>query len=191
MTGMTERRYRARPRAWATALMSVVAAGTVLLAYEWYTVARQTYLVPQDGVTVAAASTEELAVSAPLKERYRVSAAAVAYDAAGELRGYVVKSTVRGYKSDIVVETTFAADGETVATMRVLDQEETEYLGERVQTEAFSAVFAGRRAPMKLWGSATLGSPIDALSGATVSSQAVVSAVNNAYACLTELRKGM
>ena len=91
---------------------------------------------------------------------------------------------MRGYKSDIRVQSTFAADGETLAGIRVLSQDETEYLGSRVETAEFTSLFMGRRAPLKLRGSVTPGSPIDGLSGATISSQAVIEAVNNAYAYL-------
>lgn len=62
----------------------------------------------------------------------------------------------------------------------MLSQHETEYLGARIATEGFAADFAGRKMPLKLADSARLGSPVDGLSGSTISAQAVVDGVNDA-----------
>lgn len=179
-----DRRYRGARRLLACLLMSAMSVGTLLLSAVWYNTARAKQLTPAEGVAVPIAVARMMDVTAQEKDTYRVESAARAEDTAGQVTGYVVITVVRGYKSDIRVQTTFAADGVAIAGIEVLSQDETEYLGTRVQTAEFTSPFAGRLAPMKLWGSATLGSPIDAISGSTVSSQAVVDAVNNAYAFL-------
>lgn len=181
MTKKQDLRYHGSKRILAAVLMLVVSIAVVVAVGYGYRVANDVYLKPQQ-VSVSTANTKELTISGQEKADYAVETAAQALDADGNVVGYVVVTTQRGYKSDIRVQTTFTADGKVIAEMRVLDQDETEYLGTLVQTEGFSAVFAGRRAPMKLWGTAAKGSPIDALSGATVSSTAVVTAVNNAHA---------
>ncbi len=178
---MTKMRYRSPSRLGAFLLITAVSVGVVFAAYGWYTVARAAYLTPAQEVEVPMAGAQEIAVSNDAREQYGIDSAARALDASGQATGYVVVTTMQGYKSAIRVQSTFAADGKTLASMRVLSQDETAYLGSRVQTAEFSMLFDGRRAPMKLWGSASLGSPIDALSGATISSKAVVDAVNNAY----------
>ena len=177
-------RYRGPRRVLAALFMAAVAGGVVVAAAAWYTAARAEYLTAAEGVTVAMAAAREMDVSAAERETYRVESAVQTQDTAGQVTGYLVVSSARGYKSDIRVQTTFAADGKTVAGIRVLSQDETEYLGTRVESTEFTSLFTGRRAPMKLWGTAVFGSPIDALSGSTVSSQAVLDAVNNAYAFL-------
>lgn len=177
-------RYRGSRRLLATLLMLAVSVGTVFAAAVWYNVARADYLTPADGVVVPLSVARILPITAQEKDTYRVESAAQAEDAAGQVTGYLIITSARGYKSDIRVQSTFAADGETLAGIRVLSQDETEYLGTRVESADFTSLFLGRRAPMKLWGAATLGSPIDAISGSTVSSQAVLDAVNNAYAYL-------
>lgn len=184
MTKKQDRRYRGSRRLLATLLMLAVSVGTVFAAAVWYHAARADYLTPTEGVTVPLSVARIIPITAQEKDTYHVDSAAQAEDAAGQVTGYLIITTARGYKSDIRVQSTFAADGETLAGIRVLSQDETEYLGTRIESAEFVSLFAGRLAPMKLWGTATLGSPIDALSGSTVSSQAVVDAVNNAYAYL-------
>ena len=184
MTKKQDRRYRGARRLLATLLMLAVSVGTVFAAAVWYNTARKDYLIAVDGVVVAQSMVRAMPVTAQDKETYRVESAAQAQDAAGQVTGYLIVTSARGYKSDIRVQSTFAADGRTLAGIRVLSQNETEYLGTRVESGDFTALFAGRLAPMKLWGTATSGSPIDAISGSTISSQAVVDAVNNAYAYL-------
>ena len=139
------------------------------------------YLTPTQGGSVSVAGVRVLSLTEQEKQEFHVNSAAHVLDAQGRQVGFTVVTTTRGYKSDIRVQSVFSAGGETLLGIQVLEQNETEYLGTRIQTEAFTALFAGRRAPIKLWSAATLGSPIDALSGSTVSSQAVVDAVNHAY----------
>lgn len=179
-----DRRYRGSNRLLATALMLAVSVGTIFAAAGWYNTARAEQLTATEGVSVPLAVARMMDVTPQEKDTYRVESAAQAQDAAGKATGYVIITTARGYKSDIRVQSTFTVDGETLAGIRVLSQDETEYLGTRIESVEFTAPFAGRRAPMKLWGTATHGSPIDAISGSTVSSQAVVDAVNHAYAFL-------
>ena len=177
-----DRRYRGARRLAAFVLMLAVSVGVVFAAAVWYRAARADYLTAAEGVTVPLSVARVIPVTAEEAAAYHIESAAQAEDDAGRVTGYLIITTARGYKSDIRVQTTFAADGETLAGIRVLSQDETEYLGTRVASKEFTSLFMGRRAPLKLWGAATLGSPIDAISGSTVSSQAVVDAFNLAYA---------
>lgn len=176
-----DRRYRGARRLLAFTLMLVVSVGVVPLSAVWYNTARAEQLTPAEGVVVPIAVARIMDVTTQDKRTYRVESAAQTEDTAKQVTGYVVITAAHGYKSDIRVQTTFAADGDTIAGIRVLSQNETEYLGSRVESAEFTSLFAGRRAPMKLWDSATFGSPVDAISGATISSQAVVDAINNAH----------
>ena len=177
-------RYRGSRRWVAFVVMLAISVGLVPLASVCYNTARADALTAAEDVRVTIGDVQALELTAQEKDTYHVGFAARLKDFTGNLTGYAVVTTVRGYKSDISVQTTFAADGKTIATMEVLKQDETEYLGTRVETPEFTSLFTGRLAPIKLWGTATLGSPIDAISGSTVSSQAVVDAVNYAYAFL-------
>lgn len=184
MTKKQDLRYRGARRLLSFLLMAAVAVGVVFFSAVWYNVVRADYLSATEGVTVPLAMARVMPVTEQEMRDYHIESAAQAEDTEGRVTGYLIITTVRGYKSDIRVQSTFAADGETLAGIRVLSQDETEYLGSRVETAEFTSLFMGRRAPLKLRGSVTPGSPIDGLSGATISSQAVIEAVNNAYAYL-------
>ena len=81
--------------------------------------------------------------------------------------------TILGYEQDITVYVTFNDDG-TVATLSVDADSQTKGLGQECAKDAFTSQFVGKSAPF------TLGEDIDAVSHATVTSQAVCDAVNQA-----------
>ena len=76
---------------------------------------------------------------------------------------------------DVVVSLTRADDG-TVATLSVDASTQTPGLGQLCAEDAFTSQFVGKAAPF------TLGENIDAVSGATITSTAVVDAVNELLA---------
>ncbi len=86
---------------------------------------------------------------------------------------YAVQQTVQGYAGPVEVITALKADG-TILGIHVggRDFKETEGLGGKARDEAFTGQFREKKLPV------TLGNEIDAISGATVTSQAVVDAVN-------------
>lgn len=91
-----------------------------------------------------------------------------------ELTGDIYKGTARGFASDVTVELTLDDNG--AITGLVIDSSgETAGFGQRCMEEtAFAEQFLGKTPVL------TLGEDIDALSGATVTSKAVVAAVNAA-----------
>lgn len=87
-------------------------------------------------------------------------------------QGVIVQTKAEGYHGPISVKVGVLADG-TIGGIEVLKEgfEETPGLGERVLTDKeFQAQFAGKSAPVA----------VDTLSGATISSEAVIKAVNKA-----------
>lgn len=181
-----QRRYLFRPRLLSFLLMLLGGVGIILGGSAWYTAARQPQLsVHQTAVSLAGA--QALPVTAQQQEHYGVLSAAQALDAAGNPTGYAVVVQRTGYKSPIRLQVLLTADGRTLAGIRVLSQDETEYLGARIANESFAAGFAGRQLPVKLWTSAAAGSPVDGLTGSTISAQAVVDAVNGAAAYVQAL----
>lgn len=170
-----------RSSRWLSALlMTAASVGLVLLSGMWYTAARQPYLSTHP-TAVAVTGAAPLEVAEDDMAAYGVLSAARSLDGAGNPNGYVIVSARTGYKSVIRVQSTFSADGTTLASVQVVSQDETEYLGSRITGESFTAPFSGRLLPMKLWTTAAPGSPVDGLSGSTISAQAVVDAVNNAH----------
>ena len=80
----------------------------------------------------------------------------------------------KGFHSEVTATVTLNADG-TIASVVFNTAHETPTFGTRVgEDAAFAAQFVGKTGPF------TLGAGIDALSGATVTSEAAVEAVNNA-----------
>ena len=179
-------RYKKPPRPSRLASATLMLAVSVLLwmvAGVWYTAARRPYLVAED-TAVSLEGARELEADEALLAEHGVLSAAETLDSTGGPDGYVVIVARTGYKSVIRAQVTFSADGSRVAAVRILSQNETEYLGNRIASDNFTDGFAGRLLPVKLWQSAAVGSPVDGLSGSTVSAQAVVEAVNSAHAFL-------
>ena len=138
------------------------------------------------GFTVS--STKEIDIASSNAADYHVTAAEEAYDASGALVAYVIKCTTVGYNAESPIElaVTISADGTLVCGIDVLSQKETEYLGEKIATDAFKGQFTGRYLPVIITGDTAKGSPIDAVSKATISSKAVVDGVNTAQAFVLE-----
>ena len=95
-------------------------------------------------------------------------AAPAAAPAAAELT-----AAVEGFESDVKVTVTLDADGK-IATLAVDSSGETPGLGQRCMEEEFTSQFIGKAAPF------TLGDGIDGVTGATITSTAVVEAINKA-----------
>ena len=84
----------------------------------------------------------------------------------------VLTATAKGFASDVTVNITL--ENGAIAAMTVDASGETAGLGQRAMEEEFTSQFIGKSAPL------TLGDGIDAISGATITSQAVVDAANEA-----------
>ena len=115
-----------------------------------------------------------------------------ALDASGSLLGYVITVTTKeGYGGDIQFAVGIRMDG-TVNGMSILDISETAGLGMRAE-EVLKPQFAGRQADKFEYtkSGATSDNQIDAISGATITTNAVTNGVNaGLYYFQTELRGG-
>ncbi len=102
------------------------------------------------------------------------------YDANGTLVAYTVETSVVGYNAEapIIMTVTVSADGEVLRGIQVLSQKESEYYGARIKEASFQERFSNRYLPVYLSGESGRGAHVDGLSGATVTSKAVVKAVN-------------
>lgn len=94
----------------------------------------------------------------------------------GNQTGYALQQVAQGYAGPVEVITGILEDG-AIAGIHVggSDFKETEGLGARAKEPAFTDQFRGKKPPV------ALGQDIDAISGATVTSQAVVDAVNQSF----------
>ncbi|MBQ8803727.1 MAG: RnfABCDGE type electron transport complex subunit G [Tyzzerella sp.] len=102
--------------------------------------------------------------------------------AGSEAVGYVVTTTTsEGYGGDIQISVGIANDG-TVTGMEILSIGETAGLGMNADTPEFKAQYAGKQveAFVVTKTGASADEEIDAISGATITSNAVTNAVNSA-----------
>ena len=93
--------------------------------------------------------------------------------------GYAVQTTVAGYAGDIVMMVGVDNDGKVTGLM-VQEMEETYGLGEKAMTD-----YTFLMQYLHTAGEAAVGEDIDAITGATVTSKAVVRSVNSAVAFVT------
>lgn len=93
--------------------------------------------------------------------------------------GYVIETVTAGYAGDVTMLVAVDLNGAAVGVL-VRDLEETYGLGQKALTDAdFLAQLLGGT------GELAVGETVDALTGATVTSKAVVKAVNSACAYVT------
>ena len=117
---------------------------------------------------------------------------AVTAKAGDEVKGFVITTTTHdGYGGDIQVSVGIAADG-TVKGIEMLSIAETAGLGMNANTPEFKGQYADKLvdAFVVTKTGATADNEIDAISGATITSNAVTNAVNTAKAYFDQVLGG-
>lgn len=137
---------------------------------------------------------EELAIETEMKSRQVVFADAVSFgeakevdgasvvtalDENGEIIGHVVVNVAKGYGGDISVMTGVDSDGK-VTGVNILSHSETAGLGAKAAEQSFRDRFIGLVNGITVSKDKAGENSIDALTGATITSRAVVNAVNAA-----------
>ncbi len=109
----------------------------------------------------------------------------VGKDSSGKEVGYTKSALTQGFGGEIEVTAAARPDG-TIAGISVGGSNfaETAGLGARAKEPEFQAQFAGKKAPVSL---SKDGGEIDALTGATITSRAVIKGVNEAMAGIAEV----
>lgn len=102
-----------------------------------------------------------------------------ALDENGNTIGYVVVNTAKGYGGDVSVMTGVTADGK-VTGINILSHSETAGLGAKATGEDFRSRFEGLVSGITVSKDKAGDNSIDAITGATITSRAVVNAVNEA-----------
>lgn len=112
-----------------------------------------------------------------------INEAVVGSDASGNVAGYVVSATSgEGFDGNITLSIGFEADG-TITGIAFTELHETAGMGMRCDEDAFKGQFVGKNVSkfnLNKAGGSTAPEDIDSVSGASVSSGAVVNAVNAA-----------
>ncbi len=95
--------------------------------------------------------------------------------------GYVFRTSAKGYGGDIAVMVGVKTDG-TVAGVNILSISETAGLGMNATNESFLSQFLGKSGTIGVLKNGSSETEIQALTGATITSKAMASAVNQALA---------
>lgn len=112
------------------------------------------------------------------------------YDESGALIGYAVTCYGSGYGGTITVMCGISVDN-IVTGVAILDIDETPGLGMNAKDEDWLAQFIGKSGTLSVTKSDTVGdSEIQALTSATITSKAMVSAVNSALSFVESLGGG-
>ena len=96
--------------------------------------------------------------------------------------GYAVRTSSRGFSDDIDLIVGFDESG-AILKIEIVSIAETAGIGEKVKEESYLSNYAGKS------GALTLNEDVDAISGATRSSTALMRGVNQAISCLNALTK--
>lgn len=180
---MKKAHFNPKSLSWliSLAVMIVVCVGVIFGSKAIFDAANKKYNEPVE-IPFTVATTKDADISSTNASDLGITTVKEAYDSSGTLVAYVVEGQVTGYNqsSPIVMASTISADGTLVCGIEIIEQDETEYLGEKIDTPEFQAQFDGRYLPVVVAGGTDKGSKIDAISGATISSKAVIQFVNNA-----------
>ena len=108
----------------------------------------------------------------------------------GETMGYIVTSAAKGYGGDVKVMVGFDLDG-TIVGFTILDcSNETPGLGQSSKTPEFMSRFIGKSGTLEVNKNSNDGQNIQAITAATITSKAVVRAVNEATLAYLYLNGG-
>lgn len=104
-----------------------------------------------------------------------------ALDAAGNVIGYTVMTSGKSYGGDIDVMTGFDNEG-SISGVQILNIEDTPGLGMNAKKDAFRNQFSGKTAgDLTVSKTASLETEVQAITGATITSNAVTKCVNEAW----------
>lgn len=103
-----------------------------------------------------------------------------AMDAAGDIKGYIFTTSANGYGGAVKVMTAVSTNGTIVAIEVVDAADETPGLGQNATKSTFWEQFKGKSGELNVVKSGAGESDIEALTGATITSNAVKDAVNKA-----------
>lgn len=177
--------FNPKSNVWIISLvvMIILSVAVIFATKAIYDFANKKYIEPVE-VSFEIVSTSEVDISKMNTKEYGVSRVSEAYDAQNKLVAYIVEDSVIGYNQDSPIEMSsiISADGKLVCGVDILAQQETEYLGVRIESDEFESQFDGRYLPVVSGNGTDKGSKIDMLANSTISSQAVIDGVNNAQA---------
>jgi Predicted NADH:ubiquinone oxidoreductase, subunit RnfG len=116
-------------------------------------------------------------------DRKSLPRAYVGYDVSGRRIGAAVTAQEPGFQEEVLLMIGFEPSSGTLIGFKVLDEKETPGLGDKIERDtAFGAQFAGRVAPLRGVKARNAADPsqVQTITGATISSRAVIRIINHA-----------
>lgn len=116
-------------------------------------------------------------------DRKGLPKAYLGFDAAGNRVGAAVTAQEPGFQEELLLMIGFEPSNGSIIGFKVLEQKETPGLGDKIERDtSFVSQFGGRLAPLKAVKKADPANPNDVqtITGATISSRAVVRIINHA-----------
>ena len=113
----------------------------------------------------------------------------VGYDAGGNEAGYVFTGGAKGYGGTVGVMVGFDSEG-TITGLEILSHSETPGLGANATKEDFKNRFIGKTGTLTVDKTSNDGQNIQAITAATITSKAVVEAVNNITSVYEQVKAG-
>lgn len=112
-------------------------------------------------------------------------------DASGNLVGYIFTSAAKGYGGDVKIMVGFDTNGEIIG-FEILDcSNETPGLGQNSKKPEFKERFIGKSGELTVNKNSNEGQNVQAITAATITSTAVVNAVNSAVNAFNEIAGGV
>ncbi len=104
-------------------------------------------------------------------------------DDSDTVTSYSVVAKARGFAPNLTLEVIFESDAKTIQEVKVVSHGETPGYGAKMEEDNYMDQFKGISAPIYLKGNAPSADngEIDAISGATVTTEGLLKIVNNAY----------
>lgn len=117
------------------------------------------------------------------EDRKGLPKAYLGFDAAGNRLGAAVTAQEPGFQEEVLLMIGFEPSNGALIGFKVLEQKETPGLGDKIERDtSFVSQFAGRIPPLKGVKKADAGNPsqVQTITGATISSRAVIRIINHA-----------
>ena len=114
-----------------------------------------------------------------------------AYDESGSVIGYVFDVTVKSYGGDLSCMVGISAEEEKVTGVEITSISDTPGLGMKATGEDFLGQFIDKADGIGVNKNAPSDNEIQAITGATISSQAVTNAVNEAFSIFNAVKAGV
>lgn len=166
-----------------SATAPIIAENAKLASYGKY------FEVLGENVDIEEVPEEELA---KIQENYPEIGAVLTYADAGEAAGYIFTTKSSGYGGEMENAIIINNDG-TIAGYRNLSNSETPGFGKAIEEESYYSRYDGKsiaNSDSLVLGSAGGENEIEAITGATISSKAVLDGLNKAVSAFKEISSG-